>query len=232
MHGCACGEGNGWFEGGADSYTCKHCFQESGKSFTPIAAYYEKGISPREETLRQDLILHHTKLTTAKRHKNNEGTATADADDTEFVGFYVKYKQYLEEAIISEGVAAAATTTKGRPISASNNKIIKTQNQLQNKLLKQMKRTTKVAAAMLEFSKDAAQQRAKKNSRDDEHRARSNIRDDESNRRSDFDFYIQLCAKKEAFLKNEYSNDNNKILRNLSTEIAELEDTLGLEESS
>ncbi len=75
MHGCACGEGNGWFEGGADSYTCKHCFEESGKYFTTITAYYEKGIAPREETLLQGLILHHTKLTTAKRHKNNEGTA-------------------------------------------------------------------------------------------------------------------------------------------------------------
>jgi hypothetical protein len=128
MHGCACGVGNGWFEGGADSYTCKHCVEENGKSFTPITAYYEKGISPREETLRQELILYRTKLTTAKRHKNNEGTATIDARDTEFVGFYAKYKKYLQEAIlseddeaiISEGVAAAATTTEGRPISASN----------------------------------------------------------------------------------------------------------------
>jgi hypothetical protein len=88
MHGCACGEGKGWFEGGADSYTCKYCFEETGKLFTPITAYYEKGISPHEETLLQDLILHHTKLTTAKRDKNNEGTATIDANDTELFLFY------------------------------------------------------------------------------------------------------------------------------------------------
>ena len=130
MHGCASGEGNGWFEGGADSYTCKHCFEESGKSFTPITAYYKKGISPREETLRQDLILHQPKLTTAKEHKDNKGTATLDSNDAEFVEFYTKYKQYLDVAITSEdnkaiiileGVAAAATTIEGRPsISASN----------------------------------------------------------------------------------------------------------------
>jgi hypothetical protein len=69
--------------------------------FKPITAYYEKGISPHEETLHQDFILHHTKLTTAKRHKNNEGTATLDANDTEFVEFFVKYKEYLHKAIIS-----------------------------------------------------------------------------------------------------------------------------------
>jgi hypothetical protein len=66
MHGCACQEGDGWFKGGADSYTCKHCFEESGKYFTTITAYYKKGIAPREETLLQSLILHHAKLTTAK----------------------------------------------------------------------------------------------------------------------------------------------------------------------
>jgi hypothetical protein len=89
--------------------------------FTPITAYYEKGISRREETLLLNLILHHTKLT----------TATIDANDTEFIRFYAKYRPYLEEAIISEddeaiipeGVAAAATTTEGQPsISASNKK--------------------------------------------------------------------------------------------------------------
>ncbi len=131
MHGCASGEGNGWFEGGADSYTCKHCFEESGKSFTPITAYYEKGIPPREETLRQDLILHQPKLTTAKEHKDNKGTATLDSNDAEFVEFYTKYKQYLDVAITSEdnkaiiileGVAAAATTIEGRSISDSNKK--------------------------------------------------------------------------------------------------------------
>ena len=87
-----------------------------------------------------------------------------------------------------------------------------------------MQETSKVAAAMLEFSRDASQQRAMSNSRaeehrsrseedrawakeerarsiikDDEDRARSNIRDDESNRRSKFDFYMQLCGKKKNF---------------------------------
>jgi hypothetical protein len=40
-------------------------------TFTPIRVYYKKDISPHEETLLQDLILHHKKLTTAKQHKNN-----------------------------------------------------------------------------------------------------------------------------------------------------------------
>jgi hypothetical protein len=98
-----------------------------------------------------------------------------------------------------------------------------------------MQETSKVAAAMLEFSRDASQQRAMSNSRaeedrsraeedrawakedrarsiikDDEDRARSNIRDDERNRRSNFDFYMQLCAKKQDLL-NEYDNNNNMV---------------------
>lgn len=153
MHGCACGEGNGWFEGGADSYTCKHCFEESAKkAFTPITAYYEKGIPPRDETLRQDLILHHAKLTTAKRRKNNEGTATLDSNDSEFVEFYTKYKQYLDVAITSEddeaiiipeGVAAAATTIEGRPSISSSNK--KTASNKSNSIDVQKKKTTSIA---------------------------------------------------------------------------------------
>jgi hypothetical protein len=92
--------------------------------------------------LRQDLILHHTKLTTAKRHKSNEGTATLDADDTEFVEFYAKYKQYLDVAIISEGVAAAATATEGRPISVNNKK---TASNKKNSTDVQKKKSTSIA---------------------------------------------------------------------------------------
>ncbi len=51
------------------------------------------------------------------------------------------------------------------------------------------------------------------------------------NRRSNFDFYMQLCGKKEDLL-NEYSNDKKAILRNVNKEIARLADKLGLEGES
>jgi hypothetical protein len=81
MYGLACGEGNGWFEGGADSCTCKLCFDKSGISFTPISAYYAKNVSPRDPTLLQDLILHHPKLISVKLHKKNNDATNLDASN-------------------------------------------------------------------------------------------------------------------------------------------------------
>jgi hypothetical protein len=83
---------------------------------------------------------------------DNEGTATIDAKDTEFVWFYAKYRPYLEEAIILEdgdaiileGVAAAATATEGRPsISASNKKTAS--NKTDYSVAQNKKRTTSIA---------------------------------------------------------------------------------------
>jgi hypothetical protein len=124
MHGLLCGEGNGWFDGGADSYTCKLCFKEKGKSVTPITAYYDQGVAPRDDpTLLQDLVLHHTELISAKRHKNGTGTTAQDANDPTFIEFYSKYKEYLEEAIILDDRRAASTSiTPSRPSARDNNK--------------------------------------------------------------------------------------------------------------
>jgi hypothetical protein len=97
MHGLACGEGKGWFEGGADSYACKLCFDKSRISFMPISANYAKSLSPRDPMLLQDLIWHHPKLINVKRHKKNNGATNLDASDKEFVEFYSKYKKYLDE---------------------------------------------------------------------------------------------------------------------------------------
>jgi hypothetical protein len=120
MHGLACGEGNGWFEGGADSYTCKLCFDQSGKSFTSITAYYAKSVSPRDPTLLQNLISHHPKLISVKRHKKNNGTTTLDAsEDKEFLQFYSKYEKYLDDTVILD---VAAATTEGLPSSSNKNK--------------------------------------------------------------------------------------------------------------
>jgi hypothetical protein len=72
-------------------------------------------------------------------------------ENTELLGFYAKYKQYLEEAIIaeddeaiiSEGVAAAATTREGWPMSASNKK---TASNKKNSIdVQKKKRTTSIA---------------------------------------------------------------------------------------
>ena len=82
MYGLVCGEGKGWFEGGADCYTYNLCFQEKRKSFAPIMAYYEIGISPREKILLRNLISHRTKLVSAKRHKNNIGAAQPNMPTT------------------------------------------------------------------------------------------------------------------------------------------------------
>jgi hypothetical protein len=113
MHGLACGEGNGWFEGGADSYTCKNCFDKSGISFTPISAYYAKSISPRDPTLLQDLLLHQPKLMSVKGHKKKNGTTNLDASNKESVAFYSKYKKYLDDALILD--VAVDTTQRVNP---------------------------------------------------------------------------------------------------------------------
>ena len=71
-------------------------------------------------------------------------------------------------------------------------------------MLKQLKETTKIAAAMLGNSDDAVKHRAESNRRDE---AR-NSRDDESNHRSNFNFYMQLSEKKEDLL-NHSGNASN-----------------------
>ena len=126
---------------------------------------------------------------------------------------------------LEEGIKFESTDSPGEDGGGADSSTTKSQAKVQNEMLKQLKETTKIAAAMLGNSDDAVKHRAKSNRRDE---AR-NSRDDESNRRSNFNFYMQLSEKKEDLLS-VTGKANNRILSSINKELAKLKKNLGLEE--
>jgi hypothetical protein len=209
-----------------------------------IAAVDDDGVNPKDFVQQswQSVAKAISKFTKARKQVQTNMTisGTHDADTWNFIEpslksckvslnpielyyFVMRCKSHPEvdavfNIFLEEGVRYESTDdpTEGESGSSSTGK-----NKIQKELLQQLKETTKIAAAMVESSKDASK-----------HRVKSNSRDDERNRRSNFNFYFDLCKKKDDLLLLPHSDPKNKMVRHINKEIAKLKKKLDLEKDS